>query len=278
MKLFLNTWPAQKTQKGRLLMLHGMGGTGALWRPLAASLEDTITCLAPDQRGHGKSQGIGRSRNPSIPPSYSPLAYGEDLVALLEESEHRPLYVLGHSMGVRSACGLAHLKPEWVQGLILIDLGFSGAAGGGMGESLASFMKSFPMRFDDRASAREYMAAHAPDLSMGQYLMAVSQQQPDKSVTFPFDRAALIETIHAARDQSVRKWVENFGGTGKPVLALRGELSRVWSAEEFEREKSHFAGFSNIIFETVPGVGHGLPFEARAWLSDKISQLITQTP
>ena len=121
----------------RILLLHGMGGTGSIWRPLAASLEEQLPVLALDQRGHGKS----RVTSGRTAPEYTPLAYGRDVVETLDQLNFHPTWVVGHSMGVRTACATAHLRPEWIRGLILVDLGFSGVAGGGLGENLARFIR-----------------------------------------------------------------------------------------------------------------------------------------
>lgn len=246
----------------KLLLLHGMGGTGALWRPIASAFETTHAVLAPDQRGHGKSR-VALEVGARTQPSYTPLDYGSDLLDTLAHLAFFPSWIVGHSMGVRSAVAIAHLKPQWVQGLILVDLGFSGVAGGGLGENLAGFLKKLPLTFENRDEAREFMTTECPDPSIAQYLMAVSVKDAEDRITFPFDRSALIQTIHAARDISVRKWVEEMGSLQKPVLVLRGAQSKVWSHEEFERESTHFAQWSSIIFKEVPNAGHGLPFEQR---------------
>lgn len=275
MKLAYHLWrPSQPDPRSanKIVLLHGMGGTGALWRPLAAALETDFEVLAPDQRGHGGSRlsaGAG-TRNPL---TYTPLDYGRDLVETLEDLGFHPAWVLGHSMGVRSACALAHLRPEFVRGLMLVDLGFAGVAGGGLGEDLARFVTRLPERFGSRQAAREFMAAQCPDPSIGQYLMAVSAPTPEGGVSFPFDHSALIQTIHAARDISIRGWVEEFGRQGMPVRVLRGSESRVWSHQEFEGEKARFRAFPSIRFEEIPGAGHGLPFEQRARLVNEIRGL-----
>jgi pimeloyl-ACP methyl ester carboxylesterase len=195
--------------KTKLVLLHGMGGTGALWRPIAASLENEMDIVAFDQRGHGKSQ---LAQLPRIPGGrqevgYTPLDYGKDVVETLETLDFHPTWVVGHSMGVRTAVACAHLKPDWVRGLILVDLGFSGVAGGGLGENLAMFLRKLPTGFSTREEARNFMTAFCPDPSMAQYLIAVSVRGADGQISFPFDHAALIQTITAARDTSVRTWV-----------------------------------------------------------------------
>src|SRR5690242_8805066 len=101
MELHSQNWPAgdsdsnQKTKK--IVMLHGMGGTGSLWRPIAASLEEEFSILAPDQRGHGKS------RVPVAPggrqeASYTPLDYGRDVIDTMQSRDFHPAWLLGHSM------------------------------------------------------------------------------------------------------------------------------------------------------------------------------------
>src|SRR4051794_24138173 len=103
-----------------------MGGTGALWRPIAASLENHFWIMALDQRGHGGSRLVrapgGRNAQHE---DYTPLSYGRDVIETLEAESFHPTWLIGHSMGVRTACAAAHLRPEWVRGLVLVDLGFS---------------------------------------------------------------------------------------------------------------------------------------------------------
>jgi pimeloyl-ACP methyl ester carboxylesterase len=180
-------------------------------------------------------------------------------------------------MGVRTACAIAHLRPDWVSGLCLIDLGFSGLAGGGLGEGLADFLESLPDDFPDRAHARAFMNLHCPDPSIGNYLMAVSVADPRGKISFPFDRQALIQTIHAARNVSIRPWVLEAAKRRTPILVLRGEKSLVWSHEEFTEEKAHFSKFENVTFEEFPGAGHGLPFEQRTAFIARLREKVGPT-
>ncbi len=252
-------------------MLHGLGGTGALWRPLAIELENHFSILAPDQRGHGGSQ-IVTSPVDRNPPRYTPIDYGKDVVQLIEDESFAPTWVLGHSMGVRTACAVAHLFPQGVQGLILIDIGFAGAADGGLGMDLANFLAKIELRYPSRGAAREAFDRDCPDPSIAQYLLAVSQKTGQvtaagEEIGFPFDRAALIQTIEAARDTDLRHWVHDFGARGLPVLVLRGAQSRVWSETDYEGEKERFSKYPSITFKTFEGAGHGLPFEKRKELA-----------
>jgi esterase len=275
MELYYNLWNCTDTSTqseiSRIVLLHGMGGTGALWRPIAAALEDTWAVLAPDQRGHGRSQ-LGRvgGRSTQMNESYLPLDYGQDVIETLRSLKFYPTWIVGHSMGVRTALAAAHLKPDWFQGVVLVDLGLSGAAGGGLGDTLEQFLKVLPKEFNSREEARQFMAKNCPDPAIAQYLMAVSVRSREGRISFPFDTDALIKTIQAAANSTVRDWVKELADKNMPILILRGHESLVWSHDEFQAEKALFAGNKSVRFEEVAGAGHGLPFEKRAVFVDLI--------
>jgi pimeloyl-ACP methyl ester carboxylesterase len=240
-----------------------MGGTGRLWRPVAAGLESTFNVLALDQRGHGASQS-------PTPLSYHPVDYGSDVIETLEEDGFYPSFFVGHSMGVRTAVAAAHLRPEYCRGLILVDLSFQGMAGGGFGAAFEAFLKRIEPLYASREEARARLSVDCPDPSILQYLMAVAEIAHDGTLRFPFEPAALLETIQSVKDFSVRPWVEDFARTGKPVLVLRGAISRVWTHQEFEQEAQRLSPYRNVVFEEFEGAGHGLPFEKRSEFVDRV--------
>ena len=291
MILHSKRWNLASVAAPKIVLLHGMGGTGSLWRPIAAALEDKIDVLALDQRGHGQSQ------IPASQPSadYGPKSYGRDVIETLDHLGFHPTWLLGHSMGVRSAVAAAHQRPEWIKGLVLIDLGFSGMAGGGLGNNLAQFLKRVPPRFASRQAARDFMNEHCPDPAIGQYLMAVLVKSPEASGAgnmngatdaespmpsndakdsrdsknskehyfFPFDQKALIQTIETAGTTTVRDSLLDLAQHQMPVLVLRGQKSLVWAKEEYEKERQFFKDCSSLEFSEIPNAGHGLPFEQR---------------
>lgn len=263
MKLSVCKYPKEsslKPSENRLVFLHGMGGTGAMWRPIAASLETTYELLCPDQRGHGDS------RVESIESElFTPQAFAADVAETMESEGFFPAWIFGHSMGARTTAGLAHLRPDLCHGIVLIDLGLSGEQGGGIGTILRSFLGSLPTDFADRNEAREYLTAHCPDASIAQYLLAVSRVNSETGrLYFPFQTEALMKTTVDALGTPTESWVREFAETtGKPVWILRGALSRVYAKDDFESEKSRLSNIPNIHFVEIEGAGHGLPFEKR---------------
>lgn len=72
-----------------LVLLHGLGVNGAVWKPLVAELRSWPgRILIPDLRGHGRS--------PHLRP-YGVGQHAADVAALLAPGEE--VHILGHSMG-----------------------------------------------------------------------------------------------------------------------------------------------------------------------------------
>lgn len=82
--------------KPTLLLLHGLGGTGAVWDRLLDELEWAGDVVVPDLRGHGASPWTHH---------YSFGSMAGDVAGLLPE--RRPVVAVGHSMGAIVALGLA---------------------------------------------------------------------------------------------------------------------------------------------------------------------------
>jgi esterase len=253
--------PVADPARPKLLFLHGMGGVGSLWRPIAAALEEDADILCPDQRAHGESRVVGESTIAD----YAPLVLADDVRETCDAIGFSPAWVIGHSMGVRTACGYAKLSPKNISGLVLVDLGFSGVAGGGVGEALATFLRDLPPSFPSRAEARAYLDQHCPDPSITQYLLAVSRVDLGKgTLTFPFDHSGLLKIVEASRGTEAGPWLEEFArSTGRPVYVLRGAESGVYKASEFAAESARYGSIPNVKFLEIPGAGHGLPFEKR---------------
>jgi len=265
-----------------ILFLHGMGGTGQIWRPIAASLEENFICIAPDQRGHGKSRPVPTGEENRFHAS----DYAQDLIQLLEQKtlEFQPssFFIVGHSMGVRSGLATAHSilnsKPELkalFKGFISVDIALQSKWGGGIGIPLADFIRSLPESFSDRQTMRDYLFKQCPDPAIAQYLSAVAKKENDAPETwvFPFDHEALVQTIYQADDAPIEKWVLEICNAGLPVLALRGENSKVWLKDDFDHSKSKLAN-PHLIFEEWPACGHGLPFEQRPKFIERVRDFI----
>jgi len=82
-----------------LVLLHGLGATRHVWRPMIALGRWNGSWIAPDLRGHGASAHAS---------GYTLQLHAADVAALLKSSGHwDEIVVVGHSMGGAIALALA---------------------------------------------------------------------------------------------------------------------------------------------------------------------------
>lgn len=97
-----------------VLAVHGITSSHLAWPLVVAQLPSTRV-IAPDLRGRGSSrdvEGAGGMR-----------AHAADLIAVLDHFGLAEVAVVGHSMGAFVAVALAHIVPERVSRLTLVDGG-----------------------------------------------------------------------------------------------------------------------------------------------------------
>lgn len=95
-----------------LLLIHGFPLDSAMWELQLQDLADVARVIAPDLRGHGRSD--------SVPGPYNMELFSKDIAGLLDYlSIDQPVVVCGLSMGGYIALDFYRRYPERVAGLIL---------------------------------------------------------------------------------------------------------------------------------------------------------------
>lgn len=95
-----------------LLCIHGFPFSSAMWEPQVEDLSGVARVIAPDLRGHGRSE--------AAPGPYSMTMLAEDCAGLLDYlGIENPVVVCGLSMGGYVAFEFFRRYPERVAGLIL---------------------------------------------------------------------------------------------------------------------------------------------------------------
>jgi len=98
-----------------ILALHGLASNARWWDLVAARLSPRWRVLAPDLRGHG------RSERPEAGYSFAEVV--EDLRGLVEATSLDRVIVAGHSWGASVALWFAAALPEHVLGCVCVDGG-----------------------------------------------------------------------------------------------------------------------------------------------------------
>lgn len=248
-----------------------MGGTGALFRPITAHLEQKYDCIAPDQRGHGASNLFSEN-------NFSSKDYALDIISLLkrldlissDQKTEQKVGLIGHSMGVRTALHTAALVPENILGIICVDLALGSPFGGGLGPAFKSFISNLPANFPDRSELKAYLQQFCPDPSIAAYLTATAKQNANGDIGFPFSNEALRMTVDQADEHPPLELVKSLEPYKIPILFLRGAKSLVWKSEDYESQKTIWSHSKQFSFEEWENSSHGLPFEERSRFVEKV--------
>lgn len=96
-----------------LIILHGLFGMLDNWQSIAHKLGDHFTVYLVDQRNHGRSPHS---------PEFHYQAMSDDLMELLNKEGLDNIYLLGHSMGGKTAMQFTINHPQRVEKLIVADI------------------------------------------------------------------------------------------------------------------------------------------------------------
>jgi pimeloyl-ACP methyl ester carboxylesterase len=231
-------------QHGRgdhLVFLHGAGGNHLVWWQQLEPFGARFRCTTYDARGWGRSRGnmkVGR------------VAFGSDLVALLDHLGIERAHIVAHSMGGRAVAGLLRLAPHRA-----LSLTYSGTNGGVANDRIRAIQDELrELRGDgglrEHALSDEFEAEN-PDLA--QLYRGINALNPPRPKGMlgrppPTYRGSMHELISS---------------TGVPVLFVVGEHDTITSPELVEEAHRLVPGSS---FEVISGAGHSAYFEApQAW-------------
>lgn len=222
------------------LCLSGLTRNSKDFRDLAPHLADGgRRVLAMDYRGRGQS-GSDPDWHNYIPPTYV-----ADALQLLTVAGLHKVAVIGTSLGGLVAMGMAAAQPAALAGVVLNDIGPEIAASGGA--RIAGYVGR-EVRLPDLAAGaqqlKETYAGAYPDLDEAAWLwLAEGTFRPAPGGGFELDYdLKLGDAVRASMQGGpLNLWPLFDALSHVPVLAIRGALSDVFSADCLERMKSRRA-------------------------------------
>ncbi len=133
-----------------VLFLHGFPEYSGAWEEMLERLSGEFLCVAPDQRGYG------RSDKPEAVKDYAAGKLAADAAAILTHYAPRARAVVGHDWGASVAYALAFGFPQLMERLVILNgahpIPFQRALAAGGAQSAAS--QYFHYLRDERAEAR----------------------------------------------------------------------------------------------------------------------------
>jgi len=226
-----------------LLILHGFFGMGDNWKSLANKFAEDFEVHLIDQRNHGRSFHSDEF-------SYDIMV--DDLLHYVHHYNLKNFYVLGHSMGGKTAMLFAVKNPDLVAKLLVADIA----------------PKYYPQHhqfilealhtvdFNDIKTRNEIDVIFKkiiPEVGIRQFLLKNVYRESNGRYAFRFNLESLTENIEEIGEELPSLMV--FEGE---TLFLKGENS---SYITFEDEFLIHAHFPNSRIKTVSKAGHWLHAE-----------------
>ena len=235
-----------------LLLMHGLTRNSADFEGLARHLAGRYRLIVPDQRGRGRSQ---YDENPE---KYVPASYCADMMALIDQlGLDRPVLV-GTSMGGLMAMVMGSLAPHRFRAIVINDIGpevsKSGLARIASYVGTDSAVDGWP---EAAAYCRAVNGQAFPKYDEEDWLFAARRtftEADGGKLRLAYDRA--IADGFKSEDPSADPpdlWPMWDALAPLPVLAIRGEISDIFSPQTMKRMHERHPGMQMV---TVPEVGH----------------------
>lgn len=233
-----------------LIILHGLYGQGDNWLNIANELVDKFTVYLIDQRNHGRS--------PHSPfHSYEDLSH--DIRGFCNEHEIRDCYLLGHSMGGKTAMTFTLQYPGIVKKLVVVDIspfsyldqqGFSGQIAFHQ-RILETFKKTPLIGQSDRAGIEEKFARGIPNPEIRKFLLKNLRRNPDGSFFWQLNTGAITSSLNQIIDTIPP--VKTGTRSHIPVLFIKGGISPYIATDDMQAIPDVFP---NAVFKTIENTGH----------------------
>ena len=237
-----------------LVILHGLFGMLDNWQGLAKEFAQFFETHILDQRNHGKSFH-------STKHSYELMC--EDLLYYLDENKINKIYLVGHSMGGKTAMLFACKYPERVEKLVVVDISPKYYPPHHQ-EILAGLHEVENAKLNSRKQADSILSKHFSRIGIRQFLLKNLFWKTSEYLVFKFNLQVLTNEI-----QNVGDALFEDAEFLNPSLFISGANSSYITKEDIELIENHFPDVEILEIENS---GHWVHAENPGLFFEKVSQ------
>lgn len=255
-----------------VLLVHGMAGSSATWKPVMPLLAPHVTAIAPDLPGHGRSD---KPRG-----DYSLGASASFLRDFITALGHDRVTVVGQSLGGGIAMQFCYQYPERIERLVLVG-------SGGLGEEVMSILKVLAAPGVDLLMTPAFLpffrdAGNAVGRGLAKIGLRPSPQAFEMwrayaSLTEPSTRSAFVQTLRAVVDTHGQR----VSAHDKLYLSARVPSMVVWGDKDPVIPVSHAYAAHEAMpasrLEIFEGCGHFPHFEDPVAFADLLLDFVATT-
>lgn len=248
----------RKTGKGTpLVILHGLFGSADNWQSFALRMAENDTeVYTVDLRNHGRSPHH---------PEHNYRAMAGDVIEFIRSEINKPVTLMGHSMGGKTAMCAALGFQEWVDKLIVLDI--APAAYPVLHAEIISALKSVDLNMlASRNEADRLLSEKIKQEDTRQFLLKGLYRKDDNRFAWRFNLDVLDKEIERIGEQ-----IDSKNRFEKPALFIRGELSDYVRDEHFEKIRELFP---HSELRTAQAAGHWIHADNPQWLMDEVMHFL----
>lgn len=240
-----------------LVILHGLFGSADNWLSIAKGLENHFTLYLVDQRNHGDSPHADEW-------NYEVMV--EDLKELLDDEGLDMVYLMGHSMGGKTAMKFACTYPRKVEKLIVADIAprYYPVHHQQILEGLNSIDLS---SIKSRKEADDSLAKYIPELGIRQFLLK-SLSRDSHGFVWKINLPVITKNI-----EEVGKALDDDDLYDGDTLFLAGENSDYIQQSDLSDMEHHFPKYE---VEFISNAGHWLHAEQPESVVNEVLNFLNQ--
>jgi pimeloyl-ACP methyl ester carboxylesterase len=239
-----------------LVILHGLFGMLDNWQGLAKKFGQFFETHIVDQRNHGKSFHAEAH-------SYELMC--SDLLQYLDSQGLDKVYLLGHSMGGKTAMLFATKYPERVEKLVVVDIAPKYYAPHHQ-EILVGLYAVENAKVASRKEADEILSAHFSQVGVRQFLLKNLCWKTEEELSFKFNLEVLSKEIQNIGEALIEAAVFT-----EPTLFIDGETSNYIKPEDQGLIEKHFPD-SEIV--EIVNAGHWVHAENPKDFFEEVSRFL----
>lgn len=227
-----------------LVILHGLLGASGNWHTLSRTVfSDHFRVLTVDQRNHGRSFHSDRHDYPAM---------AEDLWRFLDTLAIESTYLLGHSMGGKTAMYAALAFPERIDKLVVVDMAPK-AYPPHHAPIIEALQNIDPSTYDSRQAIDDALAQSISSHPIRQFLLKNLDYDGER-YTWKMNLDAI-----ATHYDKINKGVETNRTYDGPTLFIRGANSDYITDDDVPQIRTNFPHAEVV---TIDGAGHWVHADA----------------
>jgi len=240
-----------------LVILHGFMGFSDNWVTLGRKWAEEYQVILPDARNHGNSFH-------SDDFTYKDMV--EDLYHLFEEQKLEKAFLMGHSMGGKTAIKFTQEYPDYVDKLIVADMGIKYYPIT-HDKLLEALLEINLEEYDSRTEVDKKLSQKISNSVIRQFLLKNLNRSDSGHLTWKANIRLLYDKL-----DNIGEAVDFSKEIEVPTLFIRGENSDYVNDADLNDIKKNFA---NVNIVTIKKAGHWLHAEQPKAFFDTVSHYLS---